>query len=130
MDLMTKMCMQPSRELFQEQLAMGRKHMPKGMPMHEVWTQTMNDANAMRTFNDALYFIFVFLVGCPGYTAYVTTHSNAKAIEAFLPILRTAFESLMLGRAPGDKRAETASAKEFQGSIDFTMAMRSQFLRL
>jgi hypothetical protein len=129
MDLMTRMCVRPTAALLKEQLAIGKQHMPRGMPMHEVWTQTMNDPHAIRTFNDALYFIFVFLVACPGYTRYVCERTNRRTMAVFLPVLRSKFETLMLGRAAGGKRAATPNDKEFQGSIDFTMAMRSRFLR-
>lgn len=129
MDLMTRICMQPTKELLREQLALGRQHIPRGMAMHEVWTQTMSDPNALRTFNDALYFVLVYLAACPAYTRYVCDRTNKRAMDVFLPVLREKFEALMLGRAPGGKRAENPSAKEFQGSIDFAIAMRSRFLR-
>lgn len=126
-DLMMQLCMRPTAALLKEQLALGRRHMPRDMPMHEVWTQTMNEA--LPTFNDALYFIFVFVVACPSYTQHVCEKSNKRAMDRFLPLLRKKFTALMLGRAPDDKRAESASHKEFQGSVDFTMAMRSCYLR-
>lgn len=129
MDLMTRMCMRPTAELFKEQLTRARSMMPRDLVMHEQWQQTMNDAKAIRTFNDALLFVFVFLVGCPAYEAYVTRESNPRVMAAFMPVLRSKFESLILGRAPNGMRAESASAKEFQGTIDFVMAMRSEFLQ-
>jgi hypothetical protein len=122
--------MHPTRQLLTEQLALGRQHMPRGMPMHEVWTQVASDPHAIRTFNDALYFIFVFLVACPGYTRYVCENSNKRTMDAFLVVLREKFTALMLGRAAGGKRAESPAAKEFQGAIDFTIAMRSRCLRM
>lgn len=97
--------------------------------MHEMWIQTMNDPGAMAKFNDAFFFVLVYLAGCPPYTKYVTERTNKKAMDAFLPVLREKFETLVLGRAAGGKRAENPGAKEFQGSIDFAMAMRSLFLR-
>lgn len=130
MDLLTRLCAKPTKELFKEQLAVAKTHMPRDMPMHEVWTQTMSDPSALRTFNDALYFIFVFLVACPGYTRYISEKTNPRSLDNFLPVLRTKFDTLMLGLGPGNTKAASPSEKEFQGSIDFTMAMRSLYLRL
>ena len=129
MDLLTQMCMHPTPRLMEEQLALAKSLMPKRTQMHEVWLQVTNDAGSITTFNDALYFIFAFLVGCPAYENYLMQHSNLKsALVSFLPILRRGFTSLIVARATLDTRAKTKQDKEFGDAMVFTMAMRSQYL--
>ena len=60
--------MKATPELLNEQLRLAKTMIPRSVPMQPndvpMWTEIINNpGNSMRTVNDALFFIMVFLAG-------------------------------------------------------------------
>lgn len=129
-DLLIELFTKPDKKTLFGQLDKGNSMLPKEMDKEMMWTTAMKTKATIRTVDDALYYVFVLLVACPGYLQYVTERSNKRAMELFIPKLREAFHELFQGKGKDGRNAESMQQKKYVSTIDFVMAMRSLYSHL
>lgn len=129
-DLLYDLLVNPDKKKLINEINKGNALLPKEMDKEMMWTTVMKTKSTIRTVDDAHYYIFVLLVGCPAYYHYMYERSNKIALLEFMSHLKTAFDTLNQGRARDGSKAEHADQKKYVDTIDFVYDMRSLYTRL
>ena len=130
MDMLMDLFQWPNKAKLFQQLDKGNSLLPREMDKEMMWTTVMRTKATLRTMDDALYYVLVLLVACPGYLQYITERSNKRAMSIFMPRLREAFDMLNQGRAHNGGKADSVYQKKYVNTIEFVMAMRSLYTHL